>query len=82
MNASSPALAPERIGRTAAERAGRDAAADFVSLVEQAAPGVLPDVVLVGVLRAHISWATADDEASAVVRAVLDAHAQMIGRPL
>lgn len=58
----------------------KPAAADFASLLEQAAPGTLPDVVAIGVLRAHVSWATSDDEASAVVRAVLDAHAASIGR--
>lgn len=55
MSTSSLATTPERIGRTAAERAGRDAAADFASLLEQAAPGTLPDVVAIGVLRAHVS---------------------------
>lgn len=59
----------DRIGPTAADRAGRAAAATYLALADAAtAPA---DTVAVSVLTAYVSPHTADDEAAAVVRAVL-----------
>lgn len=70
MSTSSPTLPVEHIGRTAAERTARAAASTFAALAEAGA-SPSPDLIAVSVLTAYVSPTTPDDEAAAVVRAVL-----------
>lgn len=71
MHTSSPTLPVERIGRTAAERAGRDAASTFLAICTEPPAGAEADMIAWSVMRAYITPYTGDDETAAILRAVL-----------
>lgn len=71
MHTSSPTRPAEHIGHTAADRAGRDAASSLAAIADTSPHTTPLDTILVCVLDAHVSDATADDETAAIVRALL-----------
>ncbi len=75
MSQSSLTVHVPYIGRTAADRAAREAVGLLATLVlTRASATSVPDCVLAA-LDAYISPYTPDDEAAAIVRAVLAEHA-------
>jgi plasmid stabilization system protein ParE len=62
----------ERIGPTAAERAGREAASTFLAIADCPPAGTSPDMIAWRVIQSYITPATAEDEGDAIVCAVLD----------
>ena len=72
----------ERIGRTAAERSGREAASMFLAMLDAGLPGsATPAMAAWAVLRSHITPGSAPDEIDAVVRAVMVELRALDGAP-
>ncbi len=71
MHTSSLHLATERIGRTAADRAAREAVGTLLAVCQEPPAGATPEAIAWCVMRAYVTPYTADDEAAAIVRAVM-----------
>lgn len=59
------------LGRTAAERAGRYAAASFLAICADPPLGATPDMIAWCVMRTHVTPYASDDETAGILRAVL-----------
>ena len=71
MTTSSTIDPSERIGRTAAERAGQEAASTFTTICQAPPAGATPEMIAWSVLRSYVTLYSADDETAAIVRAVM-----------
>lgn len=81
MSTSSLHPLSERIGRTAAARAGREAANTFLAVLECPPDGATSAMVAWQVLRSHITPGSAPDEIDAIVRAVMVELRALDGAP-